>query len=139
MNDIQILKFKSQGYCCSQIMVLLVLDFMDRKNEDLVHFAGGLCMGGGTEKGTCGILTAGMSILAMYARKETDRLVLMQESYLAFFQAQAGAGISCKDIAGDYYPAPHPIACGPLLSRSFSQIMTILVENGFDPADNADG
>jgi hypothetical protein len=138
MNDIQILKLKSQGYCCSQIMVLMVLDLMDKENEDLVNFSAGLCMGSGIQTGSCGILTAGMSILAMYAKKDTDRLALMQETYLSFFQGLAQKGISCKDITGKYYPAPDPDTCGSLLAKSHSQLMTILVDNGFDPADNSD-
>lgn len=31
-------------------------------------------MGGGMETGPCGILTAGMSIFSMYAKKDKDRL-----------------------------------------------------------------
>ena len=34
MNDLDILTLKHQGYCCSQIMVIMTLDLMDRKNED---------------------------------------------------------------------------------------------------------
>ncbi|MFH2094037.1 MAG: DVU_1555 family C-GCAxxG-C-C protein [Pseudomonadota bacterium] len=135
MNDIQILKLKSQGYCCSQIMVLMVLDLLDKENEDLVHFARGLCMGGGTENGACGILAAGMCILAMYAQTDTEKLALMQEAYLIFFQTQAQSGILCKDILGDHYPVPRSETCGALLSQSHAQLMAILLENGFDPSD----
>jgi len=135
MNDLDILTLKHQGYCCSQIMVILTLDLMDRKNEDLVAFSRGLCMGGGTETGPCGILTAGMSILSLFAKTDTDRLALMQESYLGFFKGLAPTGVGCKEITGEYFPAPHPETCGRFLSSSFSRLMAILSENGFDPAD----
>lgn len=137
MNDIQILKLKAQGYCCSQIMVCMVLDLMDKENQDLVDFAGGLCMGGGMETGPCGIFTAGMSIFALYAKKDKDRLALMQESFLAFFQAAAPTGIGCRQITGDSFPGLNPGVCGPLLSNAYSHILSLLVENGFDPADNS--
>ncbi|MBU0972241.1 MAG: C-GCAxxG-C-C family protein [Proteobacteria bacterium] len=135
MNELEILKLKHQGYCCSQIMVHMILDLMDRENENLIRFARGLCMGGGMEKGPCGILTAGMSILSMMAGDDTDRWLLMQETYLTFFQTLATGGAGCKDITGEYFPGPHPEICGQYLSRSFSQLMAILVENGFDPTD----
>jgi len=135
MNDLDILTLKHQGYCCSQIMVIMTLDLMDRKNEDLVSFSRGLCMGGGMETGPCGILTVGMGILALFAKNDTDRLALMQESYLGFFKELAVTGVGCKDITGEYFPAPHPETCGRFLSLSFSRLMTILSGNGFDPAD----
>jgi len=138
MNDIQILNLKAQGYCCSQIMVCMVLDLMDKENKDLVDFARGLCMGGGMEEGPCGILTAGMCILALYAKKDTDRLALMQESFLSFFQKAAPTGVGCRDITGESFPELNPGICGPLLSTAYSQILSLLVENGFDPADNSD-
>lgn len=138
MNEIDMLRLKSQGYCCSQIMVLAALDILEKENDDLVRFAGGLCMGGGMETGACGILTAGISILAMYAKKDDERLVLMQDTYLNFFKsrAQKGQSVACIDIAGDFYPASNPDTCGPILFACHSQLTTILVENGFDPTDN---
>lgn len=120
-------------------MVLMVLDLLDKANEDLVDFAGGLCMGSGMETGPCGILTAGMSILSLYAKKDKDRLGPMQESFLTFFQAAAPKGIDCKAIVEETFPAPNPVVCGHLLSRAHSQIVTLLLENGFDPADNSLG
>ena len=137
MDDIQILKLKNQGYCCSQIMVLMVLELMDKKNDDLVAFSGGLCLGGGIKTGPCGILTAGMSILAMYAQKEKDTLSIMQETYVTFFQTLAQKGVACIDIVEDAYPSPHPEICGRLLRKSFTHLIALLVDNGFDPADNA--
>lgn len=140
MDDIKILKLKNQGYCCSQIMVLMILELMDRQNDDLVNFSRGLCMGGGMESGPCGILTAGIAIFAMYAKKGDERLTLMQDSFITFFQiaAQKGQSVACKDIAGSFYPASNPDICSTLLISSYSQIITTLVENGFDPTDNSE-
>ena len=120
-----------------QIMVLMVLGFWEEENQDLVNFAGGLCVGAGVEQGACGILTGGMGILAMFAQKDKARLSAMQEAYLDFFKGlpQTTQGLGCKDIAGDAYPQSNPETCGRLLLDSFSQLMSILVENEFDPED----
>ena len=32
-----------QGYCCGQLLILLMLQAMERENPDLVCAAGGLC------------------------------------------------------------------------------------------------
>jgi hypothetical protein len=140
MDDIQLLKLRNQGYCCTQIMVIMVLDMWGEQNPSLVDFSGGLCMGAGMEQGPCGILTGGMGILAMYAGKDKDRLIPMQEAFASFFieQTRACGGTGCADIAGDHYPAPDPETCGRLLKTSYDGLMAILVENGCDPADPPD-
>jgi hypothetical protein len=140
MDDIQLLKLKHQGYCCTQIMVIMVLDMWGEQNPALVDFAGGLCTGAGMEQGPCGILTGGMGILAMVAGSDKDRLILMQEAFETFFREQTRAcgGVGCADIVGDHYPAPDPETCNRLLKTSYGGLMAILVENGFDPADPPD-
>jgi len=140
MDDIQLLKLKHQGYCCTQIMVIMVLDMWGEQNPALVDFSRGLCMGAGMEQGPCGILTGGMGILAMAAAGVQDRLLPMQEAFASFFieQTRACGGIGCADIAGDHYPAPDPETCGRLLKSCYDSLMTILVENGFDPTEPPD-
>jgi hypothetical protein len=137
MDDIQLLKLKHQGYCCTQIMVIMVLDMWGEQDPLLVDFSGGLCMGAGMEQGPCGILTGGMGILAMAAGGDQDRLIPMQESFATFFseQTRACGGTGCADISGGHYPAPDPETCGRLLKTAYDGLMAILVENGFDPAD----
>ncbi len=134
MNEIEILKLKSQGYCCSQIMIKLMLDLMDKDNRDLVHFAKGLCMGSGMADGPCGIYTAGMGLMTMAARDKPEKLPLMQEEFLDFFLSQGA--VSCRGINPDNFPEPDPVVCGSLLDQAFSFLMGQLTQNGCDPQDD---
>ncbi|WP_020590121.1 DVU_1555 family C-GCAxxG-C-C protein [Desulfobacter curvatus] len=135
MDDIEILKLKSKGYCCSQIMVQLVLDMADLENRQLVDFSRGLCMGSKLETGSCGILTAGLCLLAMYAPQDPDLRASMQDDFRAFFTAAASQGIQCRQIAGDHYPNLNPETCPTLLSQAHGALMNILTEHEMDPAD----
>lgn len=135
MDDIEILKLKSKGYCCSQIMVQLVLDMADLENRDLVNFARGLCMGSKLEAGTCGILTAGLCILAMYAPQDPDLRASMQDGFRLFFTGAASPGIQCRQIAGAHYPNLNPETCPALLSHACQALVNILTEHEIDPAD----
>lgn len=138
MDDISILKLRHEGYCCSQIMVKLFLDAADRENNDLVTFSGGLCMGAGHKAGTCGILTAGMGVLALYTGMADERLSQMQAGFLNAFKAMAPNGTACGEITGASYPSPDPKICAPLLGAALKQLLAILTENGIDPAEIPD-
>nr|WP_320016354.1 DV_1555 family C-GCAxxG-C-C protein [uncultured Desulfobacter sp.] len=135
MDNIEILKLKSKGYCCSQIMVQLVLDLADLENRELVNFSRGLCMGSKLETGTCGILTAGLCILAMYAPQDPDLRASMQNDFKAFFTTAASKGIQCRQIAGVHYPNLNPETCPALLAQAHEALMNILTEHEMDPAD----
>jgi len=135
MENLEILKLKSQGYCCSQIMVALVLDFMGRENPDLIRFARGLCMGYGSKTGDCGILTAGICIMALYAPDDNDRRAALQEAFCESFREWTQGETACRGITGEFYPQMHPSACGDLLVRAHGRLVEILVENGIDPGD----
>ncbi|WP_022666528.1 DVU_1555 family C-GCAxxG-C-C protein [Desulfospira joergensenii] len=137
MIQMEILKLKNQGYCCSQIMVKMLLDLMGRENPDLVDFSRGLCMGSGRAEGPCGIFTAGMGILAMMAKEEKDVLALMQEAWIDFFDTAVPepGRTACREISGEFYPQPDPRTCGNLLDQSFSSLLALVQENGFDPQD----
>ncbi|WP_320042423.1 DVU_1555 family C-GCAxxG-C-C protein [uncultured Desulfobacter sp.] len=135
MDDIEILKLKSKGYCCSQIMVQLVLDMADVENRQLVDFSRGLCMGSKLETGSCGILTAGLCLLAMYAVQDQDLRASMQDDFRAFFTAAASKGVQCRQIAGSHYPNLNPETCPTLLTQALGALMTILSEHELDPAD----
>ena len=135
MDDIEILKLKNKGYCCSQIMVQMVLDIADLENRHLVNFARGLCMGSKLETGICGILSAGLCILAMYAPQDPDLRASMQNDFKAFFTAAASNGIQCRQIAGAHYPNLNPKICPVILAQAHEVLMNILTEHEMDPAD----
>lgn len=135
MDNLEILRLKAEGYCCSQIMVALVLDLMDRENPDLVRFVRGLCMGYGEQTGDCGILTAGICIMALYLPEDNDRCAALQEAFSESFRGWTQGDTSCRGITGAFYPRMDPSACGDLLVRAHGRLVEILVEAGIDPAD----
>lgn len=62
-----------EGYCCSQLLVLLVLQQQGVENPGLVRAAGGLCHGMGQSGGACGLLTGGAAALG-YLRAKGPRV-----------------------------------------------------------------
>lgn len=135
MDNLEILKLKSEGLCCSQIMVRLVLDILDRENQDLVNFSRGLCLGYGSPTGACGILTAGICILSMYMAGDNEKIDRVRQGFIEDFTAMAGGSLVCKEISGAFYPKMDPEKCGSLLALAHDRLMEILMENSIDPAD----
>lgn len=143
LNDISLrmMQLAGQGYCCSQIVMILVLDGMGRHNPDLVRAMAGLCHGMGDCDGPCGVLSGGAAVLGVYAGKGTDdeladeRLPLLLEGFRDWFSdAVAGfGGISCGTIAGGDCRTPNPERCGGLLSGAYEQLMALVSEQGMDP------
>lgn len=145
MNDIEItlLRLSGQGYCCSQILVLLALAMQGRENPELVRAAAGLCNGLGQGAGTCGVLTGAACVLGMFAGKGSDaestdnRLPVMLADLTEWFADQAcqgSPGIRCEDILGGPAMQPDPARCGRLVRDAWARTLEILVQEGFDPA-----
>ncbi len=140
------MQWAGEGFCCSQIMILLALDEMGRENPDLVRAAQGLCQGLGDCSGPCGVLTGGALALGLYAGKgegmedAEEALPLMLESLRDWF-AEATApygGGACIDILGEADDKPDPVKCGGLVGDAFAQVRRILADNGLDPAQGRD-
>ena len=88
-----------EGYCCSQLLVLLVLQQQGVENPGLVRAAGGLCHGMGQSGGACGLLTGGAAALG----------------YLA-----------CKGAAGEAaHPMAEPLINEEWLSNPLSEVLSM--------------
>jgi hypothetical protein len=132
MNEIQldILRLKNQGFCCSQIMVHMALDIQGKENPGLLRAMNGLCKGFLSTSGTCGVLTGAACILALYAGKgradeeANEKLPLMLSRF---------GGSKCADIVDNFQP--DMTVCGGLIAEGFGRTMAMLVDNGFDPAE----
>ncbi len=146
MNDIEteLLRLSAQGYCCSQILILLALRLQHRENPDLVRAVSGLCNGVGQGAGTCGVLTGAACVLGLYAGKgidadsADDRLPLMLAELSDWFQQSACPGcpgIRCEDILGGPAQAPDLSRCGRLIAQAWNQILEILSAHGIDPME----
>jgi len=146
MDDyqIQMLRLASSGYSCSQILIQLALDVRGEENPALVRSMAGLAYGCGGGKASCGALTGGCCLLALYAGKgedketESDQLQLMLSEMSDWFESQVGGqygGTACETITGEDGPAAARQRCGAIVAETFAKAMEILTTHDFDPYD----
>jgi hypothetical protein len=144
MDDtlIRMLQLGQQGYTCSQIIILLGLELRSESNAGLVRAMGGLAYGCGSGHGSCGVLTGGCCLLALYAGKggadetQSDRMILMLQELNDWFCQHTGCApndMSCGTIVGEAGPAASRQSCGAILSETYAKVMEILVTNEIDP------
>ena len=143
----EVFKLVSEGFCCSQIMLKLVLDLEEKENPDLLRVMGALCNGIGGSQKTCGVLTSGMGIIGLYAGKgqtkeysETNYGSMVSE-FSSWFEERFDSG-ECADIVGVREfsingSIEYPIKCGDILLESFAKLGEILYENGYTFGDRA--
>lgn len=145
MDDFQIdiLRLASQGFCCAQIPVQLILEAHGRENKALTRTLSALCHGFPDSAGPCGALLGGACLLGYFAGKgaaESDadeRLALMQSELGEWFTEQCQnrfTGINCIDITGNGQPDQE--ICGNLIIATHSKVLELLLENGFDPQED---
>ncbi len=143
MDDVAIsmLKLAHKGYSCSQIIMLLDLDARGEANPALVRAMAGPAYGCGGGRGNCGALTGACCLIGLYAGKgadneeESPKLMPMLQEFSDWFQEQVGGrygGIVCETIVGDDGPAASRQKCGTIVAESYSRVLELLAENGFD-------
>jgi len=139
---IRMMKLKQQGYTCSQVIILLGLAVRGENNPGLVRAMSGLAYGCGSGRGTCGTLSAGCCLLALYAGKgsaeeaPSDRLDLMLQELNDWFAERTGCpseDMSCNAIVGEAGPAASRMRCGNIVVDTYAKVMGILSDNGIDP------
>jgi hypothetical protein len=144
MDDyqIQMLRLAAAGYSCSQIIVRLGLDARGEESPALVRAMAGLAYGCGGGRASCGALTGGCCLLALYAGKgndtevESEHLMLMLSELSEWFETQVGGqygAISCETITGEDGPAAARQRCGAIVGDTFTKVMEVLTTHGFDP------
>ncbi|GAB6908137.1 conserved hypothetical protein [Desulfosarcina cetonica] len=143
MDDtlMQMLRYASKGYACSQIMALLTLDQCNTSNPGLVRAMAGLVYGCGNGVATCGVLTGACCVIGYFAGKGTDTetgneaLMLMLEEMNDWFQSRFGehhGGITCQAIVGEAGPQASRSICAGILSETYAQTLQILADHGID-------
>lgn len=145
-SSLRMMELAGQGFCCSQVMVILALEEMDRENPDLVRAAAGLCDGLGDCSGPCGVYTGAALVLGLYGGKGTDMeesedaLPVMLETLREWFLGATSqhGGSTCADILDGNCGQPDPARCGSLLSETYQKVREILVDNSLDPAQGRD-
>lgn len=145
MDDLgfQMFRLTNAGYCCSQIMVKMVLEAEGKQNEDLLRAVNGFCMGIGSLQKVCGVLNGGIAVLGLYAGKGADAefpkpgFSDMADEYTMWFENEFGSTL-CQDIIGvcsvaDYRSnQEYRLKCGDILMKSYRKIQEILEENNFE-------
>jgi hypothetical protein len=143
MDDtmIRMLQLAHKGYSCSQILILLALEARGEQNHALVRAAAGLAYGCGAGKGSCGVLSGGSCVLALFAGKgsdeeqESERFMVMLQELSDWFSERVGGqygGIECQAIVGDEGPDAARQRCGAILAETYNKVINILISNGFD-------
>ena len=141
MDDLDRMReLKQQGFFCSQILMMLGLELQGKENPKLIRAMHGLAGGLGFTGETCGALTGGACLLALYAGKglpadeDDPRLLFMIEDLAKWFKAGYGqeyGGIRCETILSGL---PNALAtrCPTMVAGTFQKVKELLVENGFD-------
>jgi hypothetical protein len=147
MDDllIRMLQLGRKGYTCSQIILLLGLENRGETNPGLVRAMGGLAYGCGSGGGSCGALTGGSCLLALYAGKGSDEetasdcLALMLQELTDWFALRIereDGDMSCDAIVGEAGPDASRQRCGAIVGDTFGKVAEILIANGIDPYSN---
>ncbi|SDH36622.1 DVU_1555 family C-GCAxxG-C-C protein [Desulfosporosinus hippei] len=140
VDAFRMFQLATQGFCCSQIMVILGLDEQGQENPDLIRAMQGLCGGIGRSGKTCGALTGGVCVLGLKTGKGTPqefghpKFNRMINDLLEWFEEVHGS-IDCDGILdhslgeGNEYP----VQCGNIVSTTFSKVNEILAAYAEEP------
>ena len=140
---LRMLELSSKGFHCSQILLNLGLEAQGKTNPDLIRAMAGLAGGIGFCGDTCGALTGGACLIALYSgrgtadEEEDPNLNLMINELVEWFTQEYTAcygGIQCRDILADD-PAKQLERCPDIVKRTYETVKSLLVENGFDPSE----
>jgi Putative redox-active protein (C_GCAxxG_C_C) len=135
----EILTLKQSGFCCSQIIVKLVLRQLGRDNPDLVRAMAGLCYGAGAPDGTCGVLTAAACALSLGlgdSELPAASLPSLLSELADWFKAKAEesyGGTSCGEILE---ASPDKRGCADLVAATSAKLRSLLAAvamKGKDP------
>lgn len=136
-NVIQTLS--ARGFCCSQILALLILGAQGRSNPDLVRSLAGLCHGIGQSGDACGILTGGCCVISyLVGPDEEDGIAMpeakiVQEEYVDWFREvceERWGTIHCGTIIDEDNPkGPDKSHCKRLLAQAWVRLLGILTQH----------
>ncbi len=142
MNPVllKILPLMREGYCCSQLLMHLLLDGAGQENPQLMRAMHALCFGLGGSEGTCGLLTGGACVLGCFAgRASSDEssnssLAPMVHEYQQWFTEHTKCSGTCHQVLENLeniYNEPLQLSskharCGYLLADCWGKIFDLL-------------
>lgn len=133
VDAFRMFQLATQGFCCSQIMLILGMEEQGKENPDLIKAMHGMCGGIGRAGRTCGVLTGGVCLIGLTYGKGTPtqsghvKIHLMVNDFLEWFENTHGS-IDCDGILGHPLDAgnEYPVQCGNIVSTAFSKVQEIL-------------
>jgi len=137
---LRMLELTGQGFHCSQILLFLGLEAQGKSDPDLIRTMSGLAGGIGFCGDTCGALTGGACLIALYAGRGTPeeedhpRLNLMINELFEWFSSEFSecyGGIDCRRILAED-PMNQSARCPGIVTRTYQKVKSLLLENGFD-------
>ncbi|MFH0821199.1 MAG: C-GCAxxG-C-C family protein [Pseudomonadota bacterium] len=137
---IRMLELAGQGFHCSQILLMLGLESQGKSDPDLIRAMAGLAGGIGFCGDTCGALTGGACLIALYAGRGTPeeedhpKLNLMINELVEWFTqefSQCYGGIRCREIL-DENPANQTARCPGIVAQTYRKAVSLLEDNGMD-------
>lgn len=144
MNEefFRMVEIAQQEFYCSQILLMMGLEAQGKQNPELIRAMAGLVGGLGFCGKTCGSLTGGACLLALYAGKgseeevEDSRLNAMIRELVEWFEREQCANysdINCENIL-ENNPKNRLERCPQLVYATYEKVKAILAENGYDLA-----
>ena len=144
---LEILPLIRQGYCCSQLLLLLLLQGRGQENPELIRAMHGLCHGMGASEGPCGLLTGGICVLGYVAgrgkagEEAHSSFIPLICDYQQWFtgRTEQYGGIACFQImeglsaqTGMPCPAgaeqPNPSLCGDFFAECWEKLLALFEE-----------
>jgi hypothetical protein len=132
--DIMLLSRK--GYCCSQIMTILVLRNMGWDDADLVRAMGGLCYGLDHSGESCGVLSGGACLIALCAGKGSDSesprksMPIMIFELVEWFRQRTAVPHGCTGCDDILEVNPNRNTCVTLIVETYEKVLSILASHG---------
>ena len=140
VDAFRMFQLATQGFCCSQIILILGLDEQGKENPDLIRSMHGLCGGIGRSGKTCGALTGGVCLIGLTFGKGTPiesghvKINLMINDLMEWFEDIHGT-LDCDGIIDQSLDQgnAYPVQCGNIVSDTFSKVQEILAAYTEDP------
>ncbi len=129
------------GYCCTQIMAIMMLRRMGRENPDLVRAVGGLCKGIVDAGETCGVLFGGVCLISLILGKGSDDETAKDDLPFAihdlaeWFERQTRGPYGGKKCVDILTASPDKKACLKLIVGTYDKALSILESYGVRPGD----
>ena len=115
-----------KGYCCSQIMVQLGLDYVGKENPDMIQAAAGLCKGIRSGK-ICGVLTgAAMMLTIIDSGNAAEYMIPELSEWFEETYTERFGGPDCNCIIGES-PIQKGMRCTKIMEETYEKAMEILM------------